>query len=119
MPRRFAIFLLALFLVAPLWVGSASANMAPPLDEFRLGLSLTSSSDGPKIAKVDKGSVAAKAGVEVGDVILAIDRRYAKTYSKKELKAFAGDVHVWPVEIIVLRKGREVITLRLESAPIS
>ena len=94
---------------------TAQANMAPPLDEFRLGLELEKTKDGPLITKIEKNSVAEKAGLKKGDLILAVDRRYAKKLSSTDLKSFANDVHVWPVEIIVVRDGDEILDFRLQS----
>jgi len=94
---------------------TAQANMAPPLEEFRLGLAIQKTKDGPLITKIEKDSVAEKAGLKKGDVILAVDRRYAKKLSSADLNSFANDVHVWPVELIVVRDGEEILDFRLES----
>jgi predicted metalloprotease with PDZ domain len=94
---------------------AAQANMAPPLDEFRLGLAIDKTKDGPQITNIEKDSIADKAGLKKGDLILAIDRRYAKKLSSADLKSFADDAHVWPVDLIVVRDGEEVLSFRLQS----
>lgn len=112
---RFLGYLVALVIAGGLVAPLARANMAPPLQEFRLGFTVEKTSDGPRITSIEKNSVAEKAGLRKGDLILAIDRRYAKTLSSADLKAFTDDVHVWPVKLIVVRNGEEVLDIHLES----
>jgi predicted metalloprotease with PDZ domain len=112
--RILALFV-ALGAVALLTQSVAQANMAPPLQEFHLGLAVEKTKEGPRIIKIEKDSVAEKAGLKNGDVILAVDRRYAKKLSDADLKSFANDVHVWPVELIVVRDGEDILDFRLQS----
>ncbi len=92
----------------------APANMAPPTHEYRLGLTLAKSGEGPQIASLAKEGVAAKSGLKVGDVLLAIDQRYHKAMSEADLKSFAEDAHVFPVELVVLRGSERVSTYFVE-----
>jgi predicted metalloprotease with PDZ domain len=101
---------LAFLLAMPL---ASQANMAPPLG-YRLGITVEKTPEGPRIASINKDSEAARAGLRVGDIILAIDGRYAKTLSDSDLKAFSEERHSWPMNLIVAR-GDEVITLRVPS----
>ncbi len=104
--------LVTALLAAILFGSSVHANMAPPVEAFHLGLKLESIRTGARVLQVEKGLAADKMGVRAGDIILAIDRRYARSFSKADLKAFQDEEHVWPLELIVVRDGRDVIELR-------
>lgn len=95
---------------------TARANMAPPIEEFHLGLAVEKTDEGPRITKIEKNSVAENAGLKKGDLILAVDRRYAKKLSDDDLKSFAEDVHVWPVDVIVVRDGENIVDVHLEQS---
>jgi predicted metalloprotease with PDZ domain len=112
---RFLACLVAIALAVGLAVGLAHANMAPPLEEFRLGLSVEKTRYGARIIDVEGNSVAEKAGLKKGDLILAVDRRYAKKLSAADLKALTDDAHVWPVSLIIVRNGEEILDFRLQS----
>lgn len=112
---RILAFIVALGAFAFLVQSGAQANMAPPLEEFRLGLAVEKTTDGPRITQIEKGSVADKAGLKKGDLILAVDRRYAKKLSEADLNSFANDIHVWPVELIVVRGDEKILDFHLES----
>ncbi|MFO1187051.1 MAG: PDZ domain-containing protein [Alphaproteobacteria bacterium] len=102
-----------LCMIALALASGAPANMAPPTREFRMGLTLSAGEDGPQVASLAKDGVAAKNGLKVGDVLLAIDQRYHKAMSAGDLKSFAEDAHVFPVELVVLR-GTRVSTYFVE-----
>ncbi|MFZ1988931.1 MAG: PDZ domain-containing protein [Alphaproteobacteria bacterium] len=101
---------LAVLLAMPF---ASRANMAPPLG-YRLGIAVEKTQEGPRIVSVDKGSEAARSGLQIGDIILGVDGRYAKTFSDSDLKAFTDERHSWPMNLILAR-GDEVITLRVPS----
>lgn len=92
---------------------ASQANMAPPIG-YRMGIALEKTETGPRVASIDKGSAAERAGLQIGDVILGIEGRYAKTLSDSELKAFTDDRHSWPMTLLIAR-GDEVISLRIAS----
>ena len=109
MRRWVVVFGLALMLAA----STASANMAPPLNEYRLGVKLDRTRQGVLVLTLEPGGAAEKAGLKTGDLILAIDRRYSRSFSRDDLKAFAEDTHVWPVQLILVRHGTEVMDLQI------
>lgn len=111
---RITVFL-SLIVAACLVGGLARANLAPPGKEYRLGLTLEQTADGPRIAALDKNGEAAKAGLAKGDLILAIDRRYAKVMSADDLKAVTDEPHIWPMDFIIVRNRDEVVVIRIES----
>ena len=102
---------LVLCLVPLVIAPSARANLAPPI-EFVVGLTLEKTPEGPRVATIAKGGVADKSGLKVGDLILGIDERYAKTMSDEDLRAFVEDTHPWPLDVIVAR-GEGILTVRL------
>lgn len=85
------------------------ANMAPPVREFRVGMTLDKTDEGLRVASVEKKGVAANASVRVGDVVLAIEGRYWKAFSNSELKSFVNEPHTWPLSLILLRGDRESV----------
>lgn len=91
----------------------APANMAPPTREYHLGLTLAQGGEGPQIVSLTKDGVAAKNGLKTGDILLAVDQRYHKAMSAADLKSFAEDAHVFPIELVVLR-GEHVSTYFIE-----
>ncbi len=104
---RAAVSVCAVVLIAAV----ASANMAPPND-FYLGISVVSSIDGPKVSAVKPMSPAAKAGVQVGDIILGADKRWTKAMSADEVKAYIDGPH-WFSELIVVRGGQSIETIQV------
>jgi S1-C subfamily serine protease len=86
------------------------ANMAPPTKEFRIGLQLAKSAEGPRVSSLAKNGVAERSGLLVDDVILAIDQRYHKALSAGDLKSFTDDVHLFPIELVILRDSERVST---------
>ena len=109
MRRRAVVLGLAVMLAA----SAATANVAPPLNEYHLGIALERTRQGVVVLKVEPGRAAEKAGLKTGDLILAIDRRYSRSFSRDDLKAFAEDTHAWPVQLILVRHGTEVMDLRI------
>jgi predicted metalloprotease with PDZ domain len=93
---------------------SVRANMAPPVHRFFVGVTLEKGDDGPRIASVTKGQAGDKAGLLVGDVILAVDSRYWKALSDADLKTFAEDEHIWPVDVIIVRDREDVTSFHIE-----
>jgi S1-C subfamily serine protease len=90
------------------------ANMAPPTHEFRVGLTLEKSAEGPRVGSLEKNGVAERNGLRVDDVILAIDQRYYKAMSAGDLKSFTDDVHLFPIELVILRDSERVSTYSVE-----
>ena len=112
---RYATLTVLLIVTAFGLSSETSANMAPPVHEFRVGLTLEKAGEGLRIASVDKGGAADRATAKLSDVVLAIDGRYWKAFSNADLKSFVNDNHTWPVSMIVLRKdGETVETVLLE-----
>ncbi len=116
MSRALALFVIAFALIsgAVHWRGLAHANIAPPRIEYRMGVELKSTAVGPKIVKLAKNQAAEEAGLKVGDVILAIDGRYAKTMKPAELKDFAIGSHNWRKDIILVRNNKDVMTITVD-----
>jgi predicted metalloprotease with PDZ domain len=110
--KRNRLVAIALLVVASAlaWTAASHANMAPPLG-YRLGIELTRTPEGPRIAKIDDGE-GAQAGLKVGDLILGIEGHYAKAMSDEDLSAFAKERHNWPMELIIAR-GDDIVTLRV------
>jgi C-terminal processing protease CtpA/Prc len=92
-------------------VAPARANMAPPQHEFRLGLGLERTDEGFRVSSLEKGGTAERAGLLIGDVVLAIDGRYAKAYSAADVKSLLEDMHNWPVSFIIVRNREDVETI--------
>ncbi|MBI1212937.1 MAG: hypothetical protein GC190_15855 [Alphaproteobacteria bacterium] len=92
----------------------ASANMPPP-EPFKLGITGRLNNEGLLLTSVEKGSKADEHGLRNGDVILAADHIYAKSMSPKELKEVVEGLHVWKVELVVLRNGRDVTVLEIRA----
>ncbi len=100
----------ALVLLVP---AVSQANMAPP-QGYRTGIAVETTEAGPRVISIAKGSAAERAGLKTGDIILGIDGRYAKTLSGGELDAFTGEMHSWPIKLIIARDD-QVLSLRLAS----
>ena len=94
--------------------GPATANMPPP-EPFKLGIAGKMNNDGLLISAVDKDSKADQHGLKPGDVILGADRIYAKSMSPEELKKFVDGLHMWRLELVVLRGGRDVIVVEIRA----
>ena len=92
----------------------AGANMPPP-EPFRLGIAGKLNADGFLLTSVAKDSKADQHGLKPGDIILAADHIYAKAMSVNEQKDFADGLHVWHVELVVLRGGRDVIVVEIRA----
>ena len=105
---KLPVIALILVLAMPL---ASQANMAPPIG-YRTGIAVETIETGPRIVSIDKGSAAERAGLQIGDIILGIDGRYAKTLSDAELKAFTGEMHSWPTTLVIAR-GDQVVSLRI------
>lgn len=94
--------------------GPARANMAPPVHEFRFGMTLQKTSEGPRIASIEKGGAADHYGLQVGDLIIAVESRYWKAMSDADLKSFAEEIHTWPISIIAVRNDEDVMSLYIQ-----
>jgi C-terminal processing protease CtpA/Prc len=116
MARALALFVVAFALIfgAVHWHGLANANIALPRVEYSMGLTLQSTTAGPKVASVDPKSAGAKHGIKKGDLILAIDGRYAKTLPRESLKDFATGKHDWRTDVILVRNNKDVITVTVD-----
>lgn len=93
-----------LFIAAP-----TRADIAPPYPEFHAGIEIAEGQPYPKIASVVKNSPAARAGVQVGDQVLALNGAYSKTAAPFYfwLKGLRGRKNS-KAELIVLRQESEV-----------
>jgi C-terminal processing protease CtpA/Prc len=93
-------------------VGPSAANMAPPND-FHLGISVVPTPDGPRVDGLSRGSAAARAGLQMGDVIIGADKRWTKAMTGDELKAYVEGPH-WFAELIVIRGGKTIETIQVK-----
>ena len=98
----------AAFAAPMLAAGCAMANMAPPVHEFHAGLTVACTRDGLKISTLEKDGAAQRAGVQIGDLVLAVDGRWFRAMSAADIKAFAEDIHGWPIHLILVR-GRQSV----------
>ena len=105
---------LALIIAFALVSFPASANMPPP-EPFKLGISGKLNNDGLLVTSVEKGSKADQHGLKAGDVMLAADRIYVKAMTPKELKDFTDGLHMWRIELVVLRGGRDVAVVEIRA----
>jgi hypothetical protein len=93
---------------------SASANMAPPVHDFRAGLALARNAEGLRVTSLEKNGTAEKVGVHVGDILLSIDGHWFKAMPAADVKAFVEAVHGWPIELILVRDRARVQSLTLK-----
>jgi membrane-associated protease RseP (regulator of RpoE activity) len=110
---RLAFVVLLLVGMGSVAIAPARADVAsPPGPRFKLGITLDFGDDGPKIKAVTPGLAGAESGLQVGDVILGIDGRYAKVMAKGALQAFARGTHDWPVDLLIAR-GPNILTVHI------
>ena len=112
--RVFA-FLAAFGAVFLAGVFQASADIPPPYAEYTIGASMAEGEPFPKIDAVGKGGPAEKAGVKVGDLVLALNGAYSKTnapfyFFAKGLRGPKDSV----AELIVLRDDAQVIVIKIK-----
>jgi C-terminal processing protease CtpA/Prc len=93
----------------------AAADVPPPYTEYTIGASMTEGEPFPKIDRVTKGGPAEKAGVKVGDRVLALNGGYSKTlapfyFFAKGLRGPRDSV----AELIVLRNESQVIVIKIK-----
>jgi C-terminal processing protease CtpA/Prc len=103
-----------LMLVAFAVVRPALADVPPPYELYGIGASITDGQPFPTISTVSPGSPAAKAGLKVGDGVIAINGAYARGgapfyFFARGLQGQQGS----NVELIVLRDNREVLIVKI------
>jgi C-terminal processing protease CtpA/Prc len=96
-------------------VFQVSADIPPPYTEYTIGASMTESEPFPKIDRMTKGGPAEKAGVRVGDLVLALNGAYSKSnapfyFFAKGLRGPKNSV----AELIVLRNGAQVLVIKVK-----
>jgi C-terminal processing protease CtpA/Prc len=101
----FAVLLAFAFFGTP-----ARADIAPPYPEFHAGVDVSESQPYPKITAVTKNSPAEKAGVKIGDLVLALNGAYGKTRAPFYfwMKGLRGPKNS-KMQLILLRNDSEVI----------
>lgn len=115
MPRVFALALVAFVVIAG-WVAPGRADMPPPYDPFGIGARLTEAQPFPKLAEIQPGSPAAKAGLKNGDGVIAIDGDYSAAgrvpfyFFARGMQGPRNSV----VELVILRDGQRVITVKIQ-----
>lgn len=94
---------------------SASSDDDKDEPKIDVGLTFSSSSDNPTVSAIRSQSAASKAGLNVGDEIVAVNGyRTTKTKWESQLEAFADEESV---HVIVARRGQlKPFDLRLEKA---
>lgn len=112
---RLLAFLAAFAAVSFAGVFQASADVPPPYTEYTIGASMAEGEPFPKIDSVTKGGPAAKAGVKVGDQVLALNGGYSKTaapfyFFAKGLRGRKDSI----AELIVLRGGGQVLVIKIK-----
>ena len=91
----------------------AYANMPPPVD-FKLGVTIAASADGPRLASVQKGSPAERGGLRVGDLVLGADGRYTKAMTADEVDTYFKGVHWQHANLIVVHDGKSIELVRID-----
>jgi len=112
---RLLAFLVAFATISLAAVFPASADVPPPYTEYTVGASMTDGEPFPKIDRVGKGGPAEKAGVKVGDQVIALNGVYSKTnapfyFFAKGLRGPKDSV----AELIVLRNDAQVIVIKIK-----
>lgn len=105
--------LVMFFSVAVLF--QAAADIPPPYTEYAIGASMAEGEPFPKIDSVAKGGPSEKAGVKVGDLVIALNGVYSKTHAPfyffaKGLRGPQGSF----AELIVLRNDAQVIVFKIK-----
>lgn len=103
-----------LMLVAFTVVRPALADVPPPYELYGIGASMADAQPFPTISTVSPGSPAARAGLKVGDGVIAINGAYSKGgapfyFFARGLQGPQGST----VELIVLRDNREVLVVKI------
>lgn len=114
MKRLFALALVAVVAVAG-WTLSGRADMPPPYDLYGIGARLVEGEPFPKLADVQAGSPAAKAGLKNGDGVIAIDGRYSAS-GRVPFYFFARGMQGRrnsTVTLVVLDEGETVFTVKV------
>jgi predicted metalloprotease with PDZ domain len=93
---------------------AAQANVPPP-EPFKLGIAVAKDADGLRITSVDQGSHAERALLKVGDLLVGLDGRWVKGMSAAEQKNAVEGIHVWQLEVIVVRGRRDIIAIRVRA----
>ena len=95
-------------------LSSARADVPPPYDPFGIGARLEEAEPFPKLAQVQRGGPAERAGLKNGDGVIAIDGSYAKGnapfyFFARGLQGPKNSI----VELVVLREGRQVLVVKI------
>lgn len=107
--------ILAGLLLLPLVFAELRADIPPPYERYAIGARLQEGEPYPTFVEVAKGSAAAKAGIVVGDAVIAIDGDYARGgvpfyYFAGKLAGRKGS----ELELVLLHDAREVKVVKLK-----
>ncbi len=110
MLRTIAMLMLVAFTV----VRPALADVPPPYELYAIGATIADAQPFPTISTVSPGSPAARAGLKVGDGVIAINGVYSKGggpfyFFARGLQGPQGS----NVELIVLRDKRQVLVVKI------
>jgi C-terminal processing protease CtpA/Prc len=97
------------------FAGWAGADIPPPYTPYGIGAVMEDGDPFPTITSVAKGGPAAKAGVKVGDQVLALNGTYANTPAPFYFfaRGLTGPKDSF-AELILLRNGAEVLVVKVK-----
>ena len=108
-------FVFAIVAFAFLCASSALADIPPPYEPYGIGAGLEAAEPFPRLAGVQHGGPADKAGLKNGDGVIAIDGSYAKGgapfyFFARGLRGPKDSA----VELVVLRDGHSVLVVKVQ-----
>ena len=108
-------FVLAVAAFAFLGALLAKADIPPPYEPYGIGAGLEAADPFPKLAGVQRGGPADKAGLKNGDGVIAIDGSYAKGgapfyFFARGLRGPKDST----AELVVLRDGHSVLVAKVQ-----
>lgn len=112
---RFFVFAAFVFAMIAGAAGLALADMPPPYDPYGIGARLEEGAPFPKLADLQAGSPAAKAGLKNGDGVIAIDGDYSAS-GRVPFYFFARGMQGprnSAVVLVILRDGQRVFTVKI------
>jgi C-terminal processing protease CtpA/Prc len=110
----------ACLLASLMVVGGSRADVPPPYEVYDIGASLKDAEPFPAFASVTKGGPADKAGIKVGDGVIAIDGGFSKGSAPFYFLPFyffarqLGGPQNSVVELVLLRDGHQVMTVKVK-----
>jgi C-terminal processing protease CtpA/Prc len=97
------------------FAGWAGADVPPPYTPYSIGAGMDEGEPFPTITSVAKGGPAAKAGVKVGDQVIAVNGVYSKTRAPFYFfaRGLQGPRNTF-VRLILLRNESEVLVINVK-----